>query len=25
MFIDRELQKGMEIELEADLLGACAP
>ena len=25
MYIDKELQKGMEIELEADLLGACAP
>lgn len=23
MFVDRELQKGMEIELEADLLGSC--
>ena len=25
MFIDRKLEKGMEIELEADLLGICAP
>jgi hypothetical protein len=25
MFIDRPLQKGMEIELEADLLGVCEP
>jgi len=23
MFIDRQLKKGMEIELEADLLGIC--
>jgi len=23
MFIDRQLKEGMEIELEADLLGAC--
>ena len=25
MFIDRKLEKGMEIELEADLLGLCEP
>jgi hypothetical protein len=25
MFIDRKLEKGMEIELEADLLGVCPP
>ena len=25
MFIERKLEKNMEIELEADLLGACAP
>jgi len=25
MYIDRELKKGMELELEADLLGACEP
>ena len=25
MYIDRELKRGMEITLEADLLGACAP
>ena len=25
MYIDRELKKDMEIELEADLLGACTP
>lgn len=25
MFLDRKLEKGMEIELEADLLGICAP
>lgn len=24
-FIDRKLEKGMEVELEADLLGACEP